>query len=327
LDDLRKKIIIAEIENWRKNHLLPEHYCIFLLNLYSSGEHRIAPVPPQKSEGRQIAETGGVKTGGTRRAPGSDYARMQFDGVSPVESSGAAGTVFNGEGRAPQAISWQLMLSWLLGASVTAAIILLAFHFNGFSPLMQIAIFACFALFFYMLAVLFRKKNPGLTHLFLALSFLVSTAGGIFMIRKLEMGEGALLFYVTVLCLLWCGSGLIFRFSYYLYCGILGLGLIYGFSTIGRVSASYSWWLAELYWVPLSLLMIGLGFLLHERNRQLSGALAICGMVLFFGAEIQSLYIARAKHDVIQLLLFVKVFLSSAFFFLTRRHWFVWLKL
>nr|WP_241254447.1 hypothetical protein [Brevibacillus sp. SYP-B805] len=327
---MRKKIIIAEIENWRKNHLLPEHYCIFLLNLYSSGEHRINPVPPRKNEGKQTAEshaveTGGVKTDGTRRSPGTDYARMPFDAVAG--SSGAAGPVFYGNGRPPQAISWQMMLSWLLGASVIAAIILLAFHFNGFGPLMQIAIFAGFALFFYMLAVWFRKKNSGLTHLFLALSFLVSTAGGIYMLRKLEMGEGALLFYVTVLCLLWCGNGLVFRFSYYLYCGLLGLGLIYGFATIGRVSASYSWWLAELYWVPLSLLMIGLGFLLHERNRQLAGALAICGMVLFFGAEIQSLYIARAKHDVIQLLLFVKVFLSSAFFFLTRRQWFAWLKL
>ncbi|OWR29494.1 hypothetical protein CDO73_14980 [Saccharibacillus sp. O23] len=30
----KKKIIITEIENWRKSKLLPEHYCDFLLNLY-----------------------------------------------------------------------------------------------------------------------------------------------------------------------------------------------------------------------------------------------------------------------------------------------------
>lgn len=30
----KKKIIITEIESWRKSKLLPEHYCDFLLNLY-----------------------------------------------------------------------------------------------------------------------------------------------------------------------------------------------------------------------------------------------------------------------------------------------------
>lgn len=39
MEDQRKKIIVKEIEHWRKNHLLPEHYCIFLLNLYTEGEH------------------------------------------------------------------------------------------------------------------------------------------------------------------------------------------------------------------------------------------------------------------------------------------------
>ncbi len=30
----KKKIIVTEIESWRKSKLLPEHYCDFLLNLY-----------------------------------------------------------------------------------------------------------------------------------------------------------------------------------------------------------------------------------------------------------------------------------------------------
>jgi len=34
LEREKKRIIIMEIENWRKSKLLPEHYCDFLLNLY-----------------------------------------------------------------------------------------------------------------------------------------------------------------------------------------------------------------------------------------------------------------------------------------------------
>ncbi|WP_156323827.1 hypothetical protein [Bacillus sp. JCM 19034] len=36
----RKEIVIEEIKHWRKSKLLPEHYCDFLLTLYSEGNDR-----------------------------------------------------------------------------------------------------------------------------------------------------------------------------------------------------------------------------------------------------------------------------------------------
>lgn len=36
MDDDKRKVIIHEIEHWRKSRLLPEHYCDFLLNLYDA---------------------------------------------------------------------------------------------------------------------------------------------------------------------------------------------------------------------------------------------------------------------------------------------------
>lgn len=37
MDDHRRKIITNEIKYWKQNRLLPEHYCDFLLNLYTEG--------------------------------------------------------------------------------------------------------------------------------------------------------------------------------------------------------------------------------------------------------------------------------------------------
>ena len=34
----RKRMIISEIQYWKKNRLLPEHYCDFLITLYAQGE-------------------------------------------------------------------------------------------------------------------------------------------------------------------------------------------------------------------------------------------------------------------------------------------------
>ncbi|KAA9026337.1 hypothetical protein [Niallia endozanthoxylica] len=38
MQDNRKQMIINEIIYWKKNHLLPEHYCDFLLAIYTEGE-------------------------------------------------------------------------------------------------------------------------------------------------------------------------------------------------------------------------------------------------------------------------------------------------
>jgi hypothetical protein len=37
MDEQRRKIITNEINYWKKNRMLPEHYCDFLLNLYTEG--------------------------------------------------------------------------------------------------------------------------------------------------------------------------------------------------------------------------------------------------------------------------------------------------
>ncbi|MEW5551909.1 hypothetical protein ABGT24_18275 [Peribacillus frigoritolerans] len=52
MDEMRKKIIIQEINSWKESRMLPEQYCNYLLALYGQGE-----LPPSKSN-----ETAGKKT-------------------------------------------------------------------------------------------------------------------------------------------------------------------------------------------------------------------------------------------------------------------------
>ncbi|QRG69584.1 hypothetical protein [Brevibacillus choshinensis] len=297
MEDQRKRTIIAEIENWRRNHLLPEHYCIFLLNLYTEGDRTEAQPAAAKGERRRSDASSGKERGS----------------AVPVSY--------------PSPVTGKMVMAWLLGALVIAGLILLAFHFNRFQTPMQIAIFACFALVFYILGLVFRGSAPPLTHLFLGLSFVILIAGGVYCITKLGGSHPMILFYLGIICVLLCASAFVFGYSYLLYSGMLGLAVLYGVATIERVSSDYTWWRSELYWVPLACLLTGLGFLMNSGNPKWAGVFAFCGLAAFFGAEIQSLYIPLAKRDLIQLLLFIKVFLASAFFFFTRRYWYSWLRL
>ncbi len=38
MNEQRKKVILSEIEYWKRNQLLPSHYCDFLSTLYTGGE-------------------------------------------------------------------------------------------------------------------------------------------------------------------------------------------------------------------------------------------------------------------------------------------------
>lgn len=309
MDDQRKRTIIAEIENWRRNHLLPEHYCIFLLNLYTEGERPITPVSAGK--GKPVMATETVSTSGA----GSNRGRPSAQGSLAYETRWVA------------PVSGKMVLAWFVGALVMAGLILLAFHFNRFQTPMQITIFACFALIFYLLGLAFRRSAPPLTHLFLGLSILIMVGGGVYIIQKLGGSLALILVYLGLVCVFLCGSAFVFSFSYLLYFGMLGLAILYGIATLERIGSEYSWWRSELYWVPLACILTGLGFLMNKANPKWAGVFAMCGLISFFGSEIQSLYIPEAKRDVIQLLLFIKVFLASALFFVTRGYWFMWLRL
>lgn len=320
MDEQRRKTIINEINHWRQSQLLPEHYCIFLLNLYTEGD-----TPPvwaingrMKSGGSRldgnVSGYTGSRAGSSRSSEGGSYAPH----LSPSDSGRSGSFLFDH----PDNFSWKMVLAWLATAVVTAIMIVLAFHFNGFTPLMQIAILAVGILFFYGLSFLLRRRVPALTHLSLGATFLLLTLTGFLLIEKWDWPTSALLAFIAVICLFSIVNGLVFRYSYLLYCGIIGLGIVYGVLATNYGNLEYRWWWVQLYWLPLSFLMIGGGFLLRERQPQLSGALASCGMLYLFGPEISSLFLEGARHDVIQLLLFCKVLLGSAFFFATRRFWF-----
>ncbi|MFY0546078.1 hypothetical protein [Brevibacillus sp. H7] len=314
MDDQRRRIIVAEIENWRKNHLLPEHYCIFLLNLYTEGDRPNTQVSAGKKEDRGMFRSSGFIGGSGSAAPTGTTGAAAVYATAQDTSSGYA-------------VSWKMIFAWLLGACFFAGNILLAFHFNRFTTLMQIAIFSCFALFCYLLSFVFRRRSAPLTHVSLAVTFLILLLGGFHVTDQLNASHTAILLYLTAVCLFWCANGFVFGYSYLLYCGFIGLALMYGVATVDRVGDNYSWWMAELYWVPIACLLMGTGFLLHSRNQQVAGVLAVCGIIYFFGSEIQSLYITEAKRDIIQILLFGKVFASSILFFVTRSFWFQWLRL
>lgn len=49
MQEQRKEIILKEINYWKENRMLPEHYCDFLLTLYTEGNGEEKSIKPEKS--------------------------------------------------------------------------------------------------------------------------------------------------------------------------------------------------------------------------------------------------------------------------------------
>ncbi|GGJ62974.1 putative membrane protein [Anoxybacillus voinovskiensis] len=48
MNEKRREIIVREIEYWKRSRLLPEHYCDYLLALYTEGEVTPSAAPSRK---------------------------------------------------------------------------------------------------------------------------------------------------------------------------------------------------------------------------------------------------------------------------------------
>ncbi|WP_285768942.1 hypothetical protein [Peribacillus sp. SI8-4] len=54
MDEMRKKIIIQEINAWKESRMLPEQYCNYLLTLYSEGESPHAVTDANRKEKKSL---------------------------------------------------------------------------------------------------------------------------------------------------------------------------------------------------------------------------------------------------------------------------------
>ncbi|AKF95094.1 hypothetical protein NW801_22920 [Brevibacillus laterosporus] len=311
MDDQRRKIIITEIENWRRNHLLPEHYCIFLLNLYTEGKH--APNQEEPITKKRFFFFPNRK------------ARMDklYNQQAFIQS---ASTQIQGSGKEAQILSVKLMGGIFFIGLVIAVMLLLAFYFNAFSIPMQMSILVFSWILAYVLAFVFKRKIPLLSYFFLLVTILIAIASLYYFGEKWKISQVTYLWWLLLVAGYSLLHGLLFRYSLFIVAGLIGIGILYGTAMLTRMGEFFSWTNIELYWVPLAFLMIGLGYLFHARHQQLAYTLVASGLLYFFGPEISSLWVPEASREMMQIILGIKVLLSGLLLTITRRYWLEWLR-
>lgn len=274
MDQEKRKIIVTEIEHWRRSKLLPGQYCDFLLNLYMDEEQ-------DQDKGKSV---------------------LGFSTSSVKNSSGKA---------------------WLTIFGIIGLLSFLGLHFTSFQFWMQTGVAAAIVSILYMLGAVQRNKQPGLSYLaFGAASVLLLTAG-LYLLPAKGYGDTAVVFYIAFCSMVWILTGISGRMPVFHFAGWVVLFLIYALVLRHNIT-DIDWIGLELSWVPVSLVLLWLGWLFHHVNKQIASILLLAGVLAWFGAEAYGFAATELPAGLLQSLLLAKLALCCGVMFGWRKKWIEW---
>lgn len=272
MDQEKRKIIVAEIEQWKKSKLLPEHYCDFLLNLY--------------------------------------WDERQEKGQAIMGISAAA----------VQNSNWK---SWMSIFGIIGIIVFFVLHFTSFWFWLQIAVVAAGVAALYSLGAIWRSKQTLLSCMCFGAGSVLLLLAGLYLLDGQGMTGLPVMMYIAVCGMSWVAVGISARFPIFHLAGWLVLFLIYAVVLRHNIS-DMDWIGLELSWLPLSLVLIWLGWLFHHVNKQIAGVLLLAGLLCWFGPEAYGLALTGLDAVKLQLLLAVKLAVCGGFLFGLRKKWIEW---
>jgi hypothetical protein len=268
----KRRIIVYEIEHWRKNKLLPEHLCDFLLNLYLED-----PADRPKKWGS----------------------------VSPSSIRNS---------------NWKV---WILIFGGLGLISFTALNFNSFQIPMQISISALIILLCYMIGGVTRTKNPTIAYTALGIGSILLLNVGLFMLNKNDADPLVIAGYTVLCSIIWMVTGITARMPVFHFGGWLVLILIYGL-VLHRNINTFDWLGLQMSWVPVSIVLIWIGWLFHHNNKQMAAVLLLVGFLVWFIPDVFGLLFTDLPQNGLQLSLMLRIVIAGISLFSLRKKWTEW---
>ncbi|NEW05219.1 hypothetical protein GK047_04185 [Paenibacillus sp. SYP-B3998] len=274
MDAEKRKIIVKEIEHWRRSRLLPEHYCDFLMNLYL------------------------------------DEGIEKQQSLMGVSASALANS------------NWKI---WMVVIAVIAAAALSVLNFNSFGMPMQIGISTLFVVICYVFGYRQKSKSPLASYLLYGLASISLLFIGLYLLDMYEISSAsAFVGYVAFCSVVWLINGLAGRMGIFQFCGWIGLIGTYGWLLLRKLD-NPGWFALEISWIPVSIVLIWIAWLVHHTNKQAAGVLLLVGGLVWFAPEALTFLVdVDISSRVIQLSFTGKLVSAGIALFLLRKKWVEW---
>ncbi len=216
---------------------------------------------------------------------------------------------------------WKL---WLLVIIIVSATLFIIINFNLFPVPLQMIISAFIIILCYILGVVKRHKNKILSYSYLGAGsiFLMFIGQYIMNIHQID-DVFWVLGYLLLCSVTWILFGILFKFGLFQFCGWVGLLFFYSWFLHSRVDQLH-WFQIQMLWVPLTVIFIWLGWLLHHQSKRIGNVYFLMGILIWFVPDIYLIIFSELANSVIQIALLLKIILSGVILFGLRKKWTEW---
>lgn len=212
---------------------------------------------------------------------------------------------------------------WILIFGGLGLISFIALNFNSFQIPMQISISALFILLCYMIGGVSRTKNQTMSYLALGVGSILLLNIGLFLLHKHEADQKIIVAYTVICSIVWMVTGITSRMSIFHFGGWLVLILVYGW-VLNYNMESFDWLGLQMSWVPVSIVLLWLGWLFHHNNKQMGAVLLLVGFIVWFIPDIYGLLLTDLSRNGLQLSLILRIVVAGIALFSLRKKWTEW---
>lgn len=272
MDAEKRKIIVSEIDHWRKSRLLPEQYCDFLLNLYMD-DHMER-----------------TKT----------WLGMPSEAIAKSQGK-----------------------HWMTIFGLIGLVCFLLLHFTSFVLPVQVGLIGLFVVVLFLGGAAQREKRPLVSYLCFGSGAVLLLVSGLYLCERAGMQGIPVVAFIAFCSLVWMMVGILARMSVFHFCGWAVLFLIYAWVLRQNID-SFDWAGLQMSWVPVSLVLVWLGWLFHHVNKQVAAVLLAVGVLGWFAAEVYGMAVTDIDFASLQASLLGKIAAAGAVLFALRKKWIEW---
>ncbi|MNT08496.1 hypothetical protein D3C72_1432400 [compost metagenome] len=106
-------------------------------------------------------------------------------------------------------------------------------------------------------------------------------------------------------------------------CGFVCFILLYGVM-LERIHPDASWLMMQLFWLPLSVVMVWLCWLAHHRVKRIAPVFFAVGITVWFMPEADMLLMSEHVPNGMALLCLLKIAAAFVILYFLRKKWIVW---
>lgn len=188
---------------------------------------------------------------------------------------------------------------------------------------MQTAVVGGLTAILYMVGAAKRNKQPIIAYMSFGAASVLLLIGGLYLLNSKGYTGIPIVFFVALCSMVWILTGIMARMPIFHLSGWLVLFLIYTYVLRHNIS-DFDFVGLELSWVPVSLVLVWLGWLFHHVNKQIAAVLLGAGLIGWFGAEAYGLGLTELSPKLLQMMLGGKLALACGVLFGLRKKWIEW---